>query len=225
MAPLARGEERVSAVLARKRIARRKSVAKPKPPNVRAAILDAARDLYFAHGADGVSARKIASLVGCSATTIYIYYESLDDLLHHLRMESFARLTQALEASRQDGALASIVAMGEAYFRFGIEHPNDYELMFFYRFREVPKPEVVQREIYALTLLRDRVKAGVESGEIRSDVDLMVLTNALWAEIHGITALAVSGRLWQTAPGQQDAVLAAMFDGIARWLAPAPAIG
>ena len=191
-----------------------------KPANVRAAILDAARKLYFEHGADGVSARKIASAVGCSATTIYIYYRNIDDLLHHLRMEGFALLTQYLHDARGASATERILEMGKAYFRFGMEHSNYYEVMFFHRFREVPKADMIQREIYALTLLRDAVKSGIERGEIRGDVDLMVLTNGLWAEIHGITSLAVSGRLWQTAPGQHEHVLEAIFEGMTRWLRP-----
>src|SRR5260221_10391550 len=88
-----------------------------KPANVRAAILDAARSLYFAHGADGVSARKVASAVGCSATTIYIYYKNLDDLLHHLRMEGFALLTQYLHEASGASALERILEMVTAYFR------------------------------------------------------------------------------------------------------------
>src|ERR1044072_318263 len=89
-----------------------------KPANVRAAILDAARSLYFAHGADGVSARKIASAVGVSATTIYIHYRHIDDLLPHLRMEGFAVLTQYLQDATGGSALERILEMGRAYFRF-----------------------------------------------------------------------------------------------------------
>ncbi len=191
-----------------------------KPANMRAAILDAARTLYFAHGADGVSARKIASAVGVSATTIYIYYRNIDDLLHHLRMEGFALLIQYLQDATGDSALERILDMGRAYFRFGSEHSNYYEVMFFHRFRELPKAEIIQREVYALTLLRDVVKSGIEQGEIRRDLDLMVLTNGLWAEIHGVTSLAVSGRLWQTAAGQHERVLDAILEGMARWLRP-----
>lgn len=191
-----------------------------KPANMRAAILDAARTLYFAHGADGVSARKIASAVGVSATTIYIYYRNIDDLLHHLRMEGFALLIQYLQDATGDSALERILDMGRVYFRFGSEHSNYYEVMFFHRFRELPKAEIIQREVYALTLLRDVVKSGIEQGEIRRDLDLMVLTNGLWAEIHGVTSLAVSGRLWQTAAGQHERVLDAILEGMARWLRP-----
>ena len=193
---------------------------KQKPPNVRAAILDAARALYFQHGPDGVSARKVAARVGVSATSIYIYYKNLDDLLHHLRMEGFTLLVEYLEQARGASALEHIVDMGRAYFRFGTEHPNYYELMFFYRFREQPNPGVIEREARALTVLRAAVASGIDRGELRADLDLAVVTNGLWAEIHGVTSLAVSGRLAQIAPGRQDAVLAGMFDGMARWLAP-----
>jgi AcrR family transcriptional regulator len=202
------------------RRAKKTASAVGKPMNVRAAILDAARTLYFAHGADGVSARKIASAVGVSATTIYIYYRNIDDLLHHLRMEGFALLIQYLQDATGASSLERILDMGQAYFRFGMEHSNYYEVMFFHRFRELPKADVIQREVYALTLLRDVVKSGIEQGEIRRDVDLMVLTNGLWAEIHGITSLAVSGRLWQTAAGQHERVLDAILEGMTRWLRP-----
>ena len=70
-----------------------------------------------------------------------------------------------------------------------------------------------------LMLLRDVVRRGMDRGEIRQDVDVMVATNALWAQIHGLTALAVSRLLMETAPGQQGEVLAAVLDGTTRWLA------
>lgn len=187
---------------------------------IRTRILDAARAISFAEGPRGVSARKIAQQVGCSATAIYLYYRSIDDLLHHLRMEGFELLVGFLrEVDESLPAPARIVAMGRQYWRFGREHDNYYDLMFLHRFRDAPRPEVVQREIYALMLLRDAVKDGVARGELAADLDVMATTNALWAEIHGVTSLAVSGRLLQTAPGQDEAVLEAVLAGMTRWLA------
>src|SRR5712692_8044575 len=61
---------------------------------LKTAVLDAARKLCFAEGVDGVSARKIAREVGCSATAIYLYYRNIDDVLHHLRMEGHALLAE-----------------------------------------------------------------------------------------------------------------------------------
>src|SRR5262245_61880509 len=98
------------------------SVAARKPrgrAGLRSAILDAARRLYFAEGAAGVSARKIAAAVGCSPTAIYLYYRNVPDLLEHLRMEGHALLaTQLRGVDPTLPAIDRIQAMGRAYHRF-----------------------------------------------------------------------------------------------------------
>src|SRR5688572_7345354 len=62
--------------------------------DLKRAILDAARRLCLSDGIDGVSARKVAREVGCSATAIYLYYRNFDEVLHHLRMEGHAVLSR-----------------------------------------------------------------------------------------------------------------------------------
>jgi AcrR family transcriptional regulator len=189
------------------------------PDAARAAILKAARRLYVAHGASGVSARKIAREVGCSPTAIYLYFRNLADILEHLRMEGHALLAAGLK--RVDAglpALERVRAMGRAYWRFALDHRGYYALMFTLRAAETPPREAVQREMSTLFLLRDAVVRGIETGEIRGDLDPTVVTNVLWAKIHGVAALAVSGLLVQTAPGQREEVLEAMLDSTARWL-------
>ena len=200
-------------VTAKRRPARKGAV------DIRARILDAAREIALAEGPHGISARKIAQRVGCSATAIYLYYRSIDDLLHHLRMEGFEVLVRHLrDVDPALPPIERIIAMGRQYWRFGREHPNTYELLFFHRFRRVPRPEVVQRELYALMLLRDAVKEAIDSGVVRPGLELMATTNVLWAEIHGVTSLAVSGRLLQAAEGHDEEVLEAMLKGVRAWL-------
>jgi hypothetical protein len=57
------------------------------------------------------------------------------------------------------------------------------------------------------------------AGEIRRDLDPMVVTNALWAKVHGVTSLAVSGLLVQTV-AEQTRVLEGVFDAVTAWLQP-----
>jgi len=191
--------------------------------DLRTALLASARRLYFAHGPDGVSARKITQAVGVSATTLYLHFKSVDDVLDHLRIEGHEILARYLRGA--DPALpapARIRAMGRAYHRFGLENSRYFDLMF------GPKPggprrrEAVQREMFTLLLLRDTVQAGIATGALRRDLDLGVATNALWAEIHGVTALAVTGLLVETAAGHAEEVLEAVLDAAERWLLPAP---
>jgi AcrR family transcriptional regulator len=193
-----------------------------RPEKLKAAVLDAARKLCFAEGVDGVSARKIAREVGCSATAIYLYYRNLDDVLHHLRMEGHALLAEYFHGV--DPALPPLerlLEMGRAYHRFGVEHPKYYELMFLSRFKDVPRREFIQREIFTLLLVRDVVKEGMERGVFRRDLDPMILANGLWSNMHGVTSLAISGLLFETAPGHAEDLLAAVLDGVARWVRPA----
>jgi AcrR family transcriptional regulator len=199
--------------------ARRPARRRKRPGDVRAAVLAAARRLYFAHGAAGVSARKIAQAVGCSPTAIYLYYRGIADLLEHLRMEGHALLARALQdVDPRLPALERVKAMGRAYHRFGVAHRRYYALMFSLRPEETPRREAVQREMLTLMLLRDAVQVGMARGEIRRDLDPMVVTNVLWAKIHGVTALAVSGLLPETAAGHDAEVLDAMLESAVRWL-------
>lgn len=184
-------------------------------------LLDAARRLYFADGTEGVSARKIASAVGVSPTAIYLHYRGIGDLLHALRMEGHGKLAEYLRAvDPRLPALERLAAMGRAYHRFGLEHHKYYELMFLLRSADAPGREVVQQELFTLMLLRDAVTSGMGAGEIRRDLDPLVVTTALWAQVHGVTSLAVSGLLVQTTVEQQLAVLEGVFDAMAVWLSP-----
>src|SRR6185369_17419934 len=153
--------------------------ARGRRRDLRVAILNAARALCLAHGAAGVSARKIAARVGCSATTLYLYYRNLDDLLHHLRMEGHALLAAAFaKVDARRPALTRVRAMGRAYYRFALANRAYYELMFVTRTSANPSRELVQREMYTLMLLRDVIQSGIDRGEFRRDVDPMVATNA-----------------------------------------------
>ncbi len=195
------------------------ATVRPARKDLHAAILAAARALCFAHGAEGISARKIAVRVGCSATTIYLYYRNVDDVLHHLRMEGHALLAAAFaDVDSTAPALECIREMGRAYYRFGLAHRGYFDLMFSFRPTAASRRDVVQREMYTLMLLRDVVKRGIDRGEIRRDLDPMVATNTLWAEIHGVTVLAVSGLLMETTAGHHEEVLEATLEGAVGWL-------
>lgn len=208
-----------------------RSVRKTRPSprrrpaeGLKPAILDAARHLCFTAGVEGISARKIAKRVGCSATAIYLHYRNLDDVLHHLRMEGHALLARYFaEVDATLPPVVRLIEMGRAYHRFGTEHPNYYELMFLYRFRDVPRRELVQQEILTLLQVRDVVKSGVDAGTVRADLDPFTIAHGLWSTMHGLTSLAVTGLLVRTAPGKDQALLDSLLDGVARWIAPAAA--
>ena len=194
-----------------------------RPRDLRAAILRAARRLHAAHGVEGITARALAQAVGVSPTALYLHFRSIEDVLEQLRMEGHERLAACLRAATGTTALDRIRAMGRAYFRFGLEHEGDFDLMFYGRPGTSRRRSAVHREMFTLLILRDVVAAGMAARELRHDLDPMVVTNALWAEIHGVTALMAAGLLVETAAGQAEAVVDAVLDSALDWLAPRPA--
>jgi AcrR family transcriptional regulator len=193
----------------------------PRAARLKRRILAAARRLYFAHGVEGVSARKVAAAVGVSPTAIYLHFHGIDDLLHALRMEGHGLLATYLRAvDTRLPALERLAEMGRAYHRFGMEHRAYYELMFVTRSATPARREAIQQELFTLMLLRDAVTAGIAARELRDDLDPMVVTTALWTNVHGVTSLAVSGVLPQTTPEEHAAVLEGLFDAARAWLTP-----
>jgi AcrR family transcriptional regulator len=188
---------------------------------LKAAILDAARTLCFADGVAGISARKIARRVGCSATAIYLHYRNLGDVLHHLRMEGHRLLAEYFRAV--DPTLPPrdrVREMGRAYHRFGVEHPNYYELMFLHRLPEPVAPEFVEQEMFTLLLVRDAVKSGQDAGAFRRDIEAFTIAHRLWSTMHGFTSLAVVGLLMRTAGGREAALLDDALESIDRYVRP-----
>jgi AcrR family transcriptional regulator/ferredoxin len=151
--------------------------------------------------------------VGLSPTAIYLYFRNIDELHEHLRLEGHALLA-GLPRGRGPSlpVVERIRAMGRAYHRFGLEHPREYALMFNVRAEETPRHEALVREMETLMQLRRVVEEGIARGELRADIDPMVTTNALWAQIHGVTALTVSRLLAETTHGDEAAVVEAVLD-------------
>lgn len=93
-------------------------------------ILDAASDLFVSDGYDAVSVRKIAARANLSHGTIYIHFKDKEDLLYQASEEQFMRLMSRLRRLPRSREL--LQRLGEALLeamRFGLEHPNEYQLM------------------------------------------------------------------------------------------------
>jgi AcrR family transcriptional regulator len=183
--------------------------------------MDAARRIVFADGVDAISARNIAAEVGVSATAIYLHFESIEHLLHEIRMEGHALLTEYLRRPDERlNAIERICAMGFEYHRFGLEHPNYFQLMFLARIDKGQLGQLVTSEGASLDVVREAARRGIERGEIRSEMDPLVIANVAWMSMHGLTSMVVSGHAATTAPGLEAELLGGLMESMRAWLAP-----
>ena len=160
---------------------------------LRRAILTAAQDLFLEHGYEGFSLRQVAEEVGYSPTTIYLYFSDKDELLLHVSLEGFQTFGEMLRAGYEssDDPREKLEALGEQYFKFGLENPAHYRLMFMQRtdmrMEELPEGYTPPKESFGY-LVRT-VQECVDAGYLRGDATEHA--NFIWSGIHGIVALAL----------------------------------
>lgn len=166
--------------------------------SLRRAILDTARQLLTSVGYARLSMRNIAGKIGYSATSIYLHFESKDDLVHALIDEGVELLHASLSEAdaSSDSPEDRLEAMCRAYVTFGLERPEYYEIMY------ILHPEYIKRypvEKYRkarrnLEIMAAAVKDGIERGLFK-EVDPMLAANLAWTQLHGVVTLLSSERV------------------------------
>lgn len=172
----------------------RKPMTPDQRARMRARILDAARDRFLAEGLAGLSMRGIASKVGVSSMTLYLYYESRQDIVRHIVAEGFRLLNEVLSKYEDVKDPAErIQKMGEAYVGFALEQPKYYAAMFLIPVEEdneQAKALLAEPTAGALKMFE---KAFAETA--KSGAEAKTRATALWSALHGLCMLTVGGQL------------------------------
>lgn len=168
---------------------------------MRARILDAARERFLEDGLEGLSMRGIASKVGVSSMTLYLYYDSRQDIVRHLVAEGFTKLNEALEDQNDAPVEERVELLGQAYLRFALENPRYYAAMFGYlaRHRVNGSDELISPvSERALQLLEDALlSAGKTETAARAHAA------SIWCGLHGLALLSIGGQLTSSGVGTE----------------------
>ncbi len=171
---------------------------------IREKILDATLSIISEHGFKYFSMRKLASSLGMSATTIYNYYSSKDELYLMILTRGFDMLYKdLLEISNAcEDPIDRLKKMVRAYVSFGIRNANYYNIMFTSdapKYRDYigtdiepvayfEKETALQLADIAAQCIQELV--GINTGS--SPDDARYLAIKLWSFLHGIIALSNS---------------------------------
>jgi len=95
-------------------------------------ILQAAKELFLEQGYDATTIRRIADRVGVSAPALYLYFQDKEQMMLALCDQTFGHLIQAISEIEKTVAdpRQRIRQFGEAYLKFGLQHPDEYRLIF-----------------------------------------------------------------------------------------------
>lgn len=187
----------------------------PANPTLREDILATALRLVEEKGAAGFTMREVAGALGYSATAIYQHFASKEDLLLALKLRAGDLLTAEMEIARQEPTLeARLPTMGRRYIQFGLKNPASYRLIFQDSVPDlVLTPEQLDHMRRSYSIMRETLTAWVQAYGLQG-IDADHEANVLWAMVHGITSLALAGRL----PFTDQSEIFTLFDlSSVRW--------
>ena len=162
--------------------------------DLRRDILEQARKLLLAEGYSQVSMRKVAAAVGRTPTSIYLYFESKDSLIHALIEEGMERIFGQLAgvAAEEGEPRRRLGRLCRSFLEFGLENPEYYEIMFMLH------PEQMERyptEKYRRARRNLRLFADVLAEGRPELADPMLGATVIWAQLHGAVTLMLARRL------------------------------
>lgn len=161
-------------------------------------ILEISRSMLFKDGYKSLSMRKIAKKAGVSATSIYLYFENKDHLLHTLIEESVEDLSRYIEekALPVGNSIDRFKAIIRGYVEFGLNFPEKYEIIYKVKsdsMARYPK-EKFRKARRAYELLVKTIEESVETGQMDVEKPL-IAAYSIWAQLHGVVSVISNGRL------------------------------
>lgn len=168
---------------------------------MRAAIIEAARQIIVDQGVDALTIRTVASRLGYSAGALYEYFASKEAILIALYFESQDGMDTACALAVRDlpdgaGPAETLMTIGRAYREHALDRPELYR-MAFGAFKTPPRPDVPQHDVTASgafgTLVRT-AERGIADGTFVNIAPIDIAYIA-WSAVHGFVSLEVTGRI------------------------------
>lgn len=158
-------------------------------------ILIVATEIIKAEGMASLSTRKIAKEIGCAVGTIYNVFSNLDDIILTINAATMVRLQSELqkEAQQEDDPFAALIRLGKAYVSFSRDNYNLWSLLVDHKLSSGNVlPKSYREKVSGLFFWVSSLVAPLVFGDQeRADRAARVL----WASLHGVCSLAMSGKL------------------------------
>lgn len=191
-------------------------------------ILDAARCEFFDRGFHRPTVDDVAARAEVSKGTIYLYFESKEEILAHLLLEGLALLLKDMEASRtaasSSSAETALQDLAKAYLHFCQSHPQYFRLIMAFdrgRFEESISSDlhqrVLNRSLQGLDLLAQTIEAGKADGVFHVQ-DPWQAAGTVWAALNGVLVLMAHPLRQRMLRSDLETMFAATLDLVIRGL-------
>ena len=174
------------------RTVKRRRSRKGEGDRLRDEIVAATERLLIEKGHyEAVSIRAIADAIGVTPPSIYLHFPDKEAMLVAVcekRFDELDRVSEAAAAQASD-PLDEVRRRGEAYLRFGLEHPEQYRVLFM-----DPGPKMDAASLQKSACLEHMVEAvdrAMRAGQVAGR-DPFLVALQLWAAVHGLVSLLIA---------------------------------
>jgi len=164
--------------------------------DLKRALTRAALTLVAEKGPQGFTLTEAARRAGVSVAAPYRHFADKAHLLAAVAEQGFLDLHAALTAAA-DAALApadNLIAIGCAYVRWALAHPDHYRVMFGADTRKADHPSLAAAADQAFDQLLDAITRCQRAGALPGQ-EPRESAGPLWSLVHGIATLAIGGEL------------------------------
>nr|WP_156378340.1 MULTISPECIES: TetR/AcrR family transcriptional regulator [unclassified Phenylobacterium] len=197
----------------------RRSARKPKGDGHlrRAEILEAAERIFVAEGYEGATIRKIADEVGVSSTALYMHFPDKSCILLEICQGTIRQLLErnAEIAAKPMDATNRVKLMLDAYMRWGLAHPNAYELVFCNAARLIAvigeEPTTADLGDQCYQVFSGVVREIAADGRLRTGTADSA-AQALWTSCHGLVSMMIARPKFEWAP--TDELIQVTLEGL-----------
>lgn len=161
-------------------------------------ILDAAESVFTEKGIIASTIDDIAREAELGKGTLYNYFPSKEAILWYCAVRGMKRLKELIIAtvSPDNEPLLNLRFMAESFMRFAIRHNNYFRIFLTVGMGfSIPSgltgkevKEVFEKESPYLLIMQE-LKRGQGTGFFRSDVELNLLTHAVWIQFYSFMQL------------------------------------
>ncbi len=161
-------------------------------------ILNAARQVFFERGFHHPTMDDVAAGAEVSKGTIYLYFESKEEILALLLLEGLDLLLDEMETANglaTGSPEDALHALARAYLNFSQANPSYFRLIMAFdrgRFEDAISrelyQEVLNRSLRGLDLLAQIIEGGIQAGIFAVD-DPWRAAGSVWAAVNGVLVL------------------------------------
>lgn len=170
-------------------------------------IIDAAEKVFFSKGYDVATMDDVAKEAEFSKRTLYIYFNSKEQLYFEIMVRGYKILIEMTEASLNDAkgknSFDRIKQIGRTFYKFNNEYPDYFDAIMCYENGEKDFvngiPDNSREECYALGekmlgYFTTALQKGIEEGMIRGELDIINTAIVLWSCIIGLFNILIKKR-------------------------------